>query len=158
MIFSCDNQNFIHISTNSVNFWDCQRVEPTFKKFYPDNSFSINLTKKFWETIHFLFPHHFFYLFFFLSRNSKLLSDWLNFLSHSDIPSTFYLSDSVSLPHIVSTLPKDLTCFLFGLCELRHCVHNIPKIISPADQNLLVLTANDKITWCLRPQTPIEKS
>ncbi|MQP83163.1 hypothetical protein GEZ85_09070 [Streptococcus mitis] len=64
------------------------------------------------------------------------------------------MSDSVSLPHIVSTLPKDLTWFLFGLCELRYCVHNIPKIISPAYQNLLVLTANDKITWWLRPQTP----
>ncbi|KAF1107313.1 hypothetical protein B8V66_09935 [Streptococcus agalactiae] len=44
--------------------------------------------------------------------------------------------------------------FLSGLCELRYCVHNITKIISPADQNLLVLTANDKITWWLRPQTP----
>ncbi|WP_206597741.1 hypothetical protein, partial [Streptococcus pneumoniae] len=47
---------------------------------------------------------------------------------------------------------------LFGLCELRYCVHNIPKIISPADQNPLVLIANDKITWWLRPQTPSEKS
>ncbi|TVV78367.1 5'-nucleotidase, partial [Streptococcus pneumoniae] len=46
---------------------------------------------------------------------------------------------------------------MFGLCELRYCVHNIPKIISPACQNLLVLTANDKITWWLRPQTPSEK-
>ncbi|TVW63471.1 hypothetical protein AZJ76_11650, partial [Streptococcus pneumoniae] len=58
----------------------------------------------------------------------------------------------------VSTLPKDLTRFLFGLCELRHCVHNIPKIISPAYQNLLVLTAKHKITWWLRPQTPSRKS
>jgi len=38
-------------------------------------------------------------------------------------------------------------------------VVTIPKkIISPADQNLPVLTANDKITWWLRPQTPNEKS
>ncbi|KAF1204226.1 5'-nucleotidase [Streptococcus agalactiae] len=48
--------------------------------------------------------------------------------------------------------------FLSGLRELRYCVHNIPKIISPADQKLSVLTANDKITWWLRPQTPSEKS
>jgi hypothetical protein len=47
---------------------------------------------------------------------------------------------------------------LFGLCELRHCGHNTKKIISPANQNLPVLTANDKITWWLRPQTPSEKS
>ncbi|WP_079394047.1 hypothetical protein, partial [Streptococcus suis] len=58
----------------------------------------------------------------------------------------------------VSTLPKDLTLFLFGLCELRHCGHNTQKIISPADKNLPVLTANDKITWWLRPQTPSRKS
>ena len=32
------------------------------------------------------------------------------------------------------------------------------KIISPADQNFPVLTANDKITWWLRPQTPSENS
>ncbi|OZV80800.1 5'-nucleotidase [Streptococcus agalactiae] len=55
-------------------------------------------------------------------------------------------------------LPKSLNASLFGFCELRYCVHNIPKIISPADQNLTVLTANDKITWWLRPQTPSEKS
>jgi len=55
-------------------------------------------------------------------------------------------------------LSKSLKRFFFGFCELRYCVHNIPKIISPADQNLLVLTANDKITWWLRPQTPSEKS
>ncbi|PRT76806.1 5'-nucleotidase [Streptococcus anginosus] len=47
---------------------------------------------------------------------------------------------------------------MFGLCELRHCGHNTQKIISPADQNLPVLTANDKITWWLRPQTPSRKS
>ena len=72
--------------------------------------------------------------------------------------STLYLSDNVRLPHIVSTIPKDLSLSLFGLCELRYCVHNIPKIISPADQNLPVLKANDMITWWLRPQTPSEKS
>ncbi|UKP36101.1 hypothetical protein EQH35_05215 [Streptococcus pneumoniae] len=64
------------------------------------------------------------------------------------------MSDNVRLPHIVSTIPKDLSLSLFGLCELRYCGHNIPKIISPAYQNLLVLTANHKITWWLRPQTP----
>ncbi|MDQ8833793.1 hypothetical protein, partial [Streptococcus ruminantium] len=48
--------------------------------------------------------------------------------------------------------------FLSGLRELRYCVHNIPKIISPADQNFPVLTANDMITWWIRPQTPSEKS
>nr|QID25629.1 hypothetical protein YS10-GM000019 [Streptococcus suis]QID25882.1 Hypothetical protein YS31-rplL_0021 [Streptococcus suis]QID26734.1 hypothetical protein YS430-GM000019 [Streptococcus suis] len=68
------------------------------------------------------------------------------------------MSDNVRLPHIVSTLPKDFTLSLFGLCELRYCGHNIPKIISPADENLPVLTANDKITWWLRPQTPSETS
>ena len=47
---------------------------------------------------------------------------------------------------------------LFGLCELRLCGHNTQKIISPANKNLPVLTANDKITWWLRPQTPSEKS
>jgi hypothetical protein len=68
------------------------------------------------------------------------------------------LSDNVRLPHIVSTIPKDLSLSLFGLCELRYCGHNIPKIISPADQKFSVLTANDTITWWLRPQTPSEKS
>ena len=68
------------------------------------------------------------------------------------------MSDSVSLPHIVSTLPKDLTRFLFDLCELRYCVHNIPKIISPTNQNLLVLTANDKITWWSSPPKPPVKN
>ena len=105
-----------------------------------------------------MFPHHFFYLFFFLSRDSKLLTNQLNFLPHPTILSTLFLSDSVRLPHIVSTLPKDLTLFLFGLCELRHCGHNTQKIISPADQNLPVLTANDKITRWLRPQIPNRKS
>ena len=33
-------------------------------------------------------------------------------------------------------IDKFLTHFLFGLCELRYCVHNIPKIISPADKTL----------------------
>ena len=47
---------------------------------------------------------------------------------------------------------------LLGLCELRHCGHNTQKIISPADQNFPVLTANDKITWWLCPQTPNKKS
>ena len=47
---------------------------------------------------------------------------------------------------------------LLGLCELRHCGHNTQKIISPADKKLPVLTANDKITWWLRPQTPNKKS
>ncbi|PJH81850.1 5'-nucleotidase [Streptococcus thermophilus] len=47
---------------------------------------------------------------------------------------------------------------MFGLCELRHCGHNTQKILSPADQNLSVLTANDKITWWLLPQTPSRKS
>ncbi|MCT2889762.1 5'-nucleotidase [Streptococcus thermophilus] len=55
-------------------------------------------------------------------------------------------------------LPKSLNASLFGFCELRHCGHNTQKIISPANQNLPVLTANDKITWWLRPQTPSEKS
>ncbi|MBS8100708.1 5'-nucleotidase [Streptococcus suis] len=55
-------------------------------------------------------------------------------------------------------LPKSLNASLFGFCELRYCGHNIQKIISPADENLPVLTANDKITWWPRPQTPSEKS
>ncbi|HEN7241018.1 TPA: hypothetical protein U7L48_000398 [Streptococcus agalactiae] len=66
------------------------------------------------------------------------------------------MSDNVRLPHIVSTLPKDLSPFLFGHCELRHCGHNTQKIISPADKNLPVLTANDKITWWLAPKPPVE--
>lgn len=72
---------------------------------------------------------------------------------------------SLSLTFILSRVTPDPVCHtgnflksLFGLCELRHCGHNTQKIISPADQNLPVLTTNDKITWWLRPQPPSEKS
>lgn len=72
---------------------------------------------------------------------------------------------ALSLTFILSRINPDPVCHtrnflksLFGLCELRHCGHNTQKIISPADQNLSVLTANDKITWWLRPQPPSKKS
>lgn len=68
---------------------------------------------------------------------------------------------SLFLTFILSRVNPDPVCHtgnflksLFGLCELRHCGHNTQKIISPANQNLPVLTANHKITWWLRPQTP----
>ena len=123
MIFSCDNQNFIHISTNLFKLLRLPKGEPTFKKFYPDNSFSINFDEEILRN----YPLFCSLIISFICFSSCLVilncfRIDLNFLSHSDIPSTFYLSDSVSLPHIVSTLPKDLTCFLFGLCELIYCV------------------------------------
>jgi len=49
-------------------------------------------------------------------------------------------------------------CPFYSLCEIRYCALNVQKIISPANKSLPVLTANDKITWWLRPQTPSEKS
>jgi len=55
-------------------------------------------------------------------------------------------------------LPKSLNASLFGFCELRHCGHKTQKIISSADQNLPVLTTNNKITWWLPPKTPSRKS
>ena len=72
---------------------------------------------------------------------------------------------SLFLTFILSRVRPDPVCHtgnflkpLFGLCELRHCGHNTQKIISPAGQNFSILTANDKITWWLRPQTPSRKS
>ncbi|MQP97251.1 hypothetical protein GEZ92_09770 [Streptococcus mitis] len=40
------------------------------------------------------------------------------------------------------------------LCELRYCVHNISKIISPAISNLTVQKTNDMKMWWHAPKPP----
>lgn len=95
---------------------------------------------------------------FFQSVLAHLRLDLPLFECHGTVQTSLFLT------FILSRVNPDPVCHtgnflksLFGLCVLRHCGHNTQKIISPANQNLPVLTANHKITWWLHPQTPSEK-
>ncbi|AQY23936.1 hypothetical protein CYK21_04315 [Streptococcus macedonicus] len=73
----------------------------------------------------------------FLKRQVDFLTNCPITFCHDDtLLLTFPSSGLAPIPYLIRGLPKSLKSSLFGFCELRYCVHNIPKILSPADQNL----------------------